>query len=66
MIKKSENKSDIKKIKEDILSLKKTLMNLNFQKSTGQLEKTSTIRKTKKEIAKNKMRVHMILGGKDA
>ena len=66
MIKKSENKSDIKKIKEEILSLKKNLMNLNFQKSTGQLEKTSTIRKTKKEIAKNKMKVHMILGGKDA
>ena len=66
MIKKSENKTDIKKIKEEIISLKKTLLNLNFQKSTGQLEKTSTIRKTKKEIAKNKLKVHLILGGKDA
>ena len=66
MIKKSENKTDIKKIKDEILNLKKTLMNLNFQKSTGQLEKTSSIRKTKKEIAKNKLKVHSILGGKNA
>ena len=66
MIKKSENKTDIKKIKDEIINLKKTLMNLNFQKSTGQLEKTSTIRKTKKEIAKNKLKVHSILGGKNA
>ena len=66
MIKKSENKTDIKKIKDEIINLKKTLMNLNFQKSTGQLEKTSSIRKTKKEIAKNKLKVHSILGGKNA
>ncbi len=41
-----------KKIKEDLLNLKKTLMNLNFQKSSGQLEKTSKIKDTKKQIAR--------------
>ena len=41
-----------KKIKDEILNLKKTLMNLNFQKSSGQLEKTSKIKDTKKQIAR--------------
>ena len=39
---------EIKKINEmrsEIINLKKTLMNLKFQKSTGQLEKTSQIKK---------------------
>jgi large subunit ribosomal protein L29 len=43
---------DNKKIKDEILNLKKTLMNLNFQKSSGQLEKTSRIKDTKKQIAR--------------
>ena len=43
---------DNKKIKDEILSLKKTLMNLNFQKSSGQLEKTSKIKDAKKQIAR--------------
>tara|TARA_Y100001935_G_scaffold17441_1_gene12919 strand:+ start:652 stop:846 length:195 start_codon:yes stop_codon:yes gene_type:complete len=43
---------DNKKIKDEILNLKKTLMNLNFQKSSGQLEKTSKIKDTKKQIAR--------------
>ena len=43
---------DNKKIKDEILNLKKTLMNLNFQKSSGQLEKTSMIKNTKKQIAR--------------
>ena len=41
---------DDKKIKDEILNLKKTLMNLNFQKSSGQLEKTSKLK-----IQKNKL-----------
>ena len=45
---------DNKKIKDEILNLKKTLMNLNFQKSSGQLEKTSKIKDTKKQIARLK------------
>ena len=43
---------DDKKIKEEIISLKKTIMNLNFQKSSGQLEKTSKIKDAKKQIAR--------------
>ena len=45
---------DNKKIKDEILNLKKTLMNLNFQKSSGQLENTSRIFKVRKLIAKIK------------
>ena len=45
---------DIKKIRSEINGLKKSLLNYRFQKSTGQLEKTSEIRKTRKKIAKLK------------
>ena len=34
-----------KKMRSEILELRKTLLNLKFQKSTGQLEKTAEIRK---------------------
>ena len=57
---------DYKKIKDEILSLKKTLMNLNFQKSSGQLEKTSKIRDTKKQIARIKTKLSNMNGGKNA
>ncbi len=48
------NKTDInfKKIQEEILNLKKSLLNLRFQKFSGQLEKTSQIKSTKKQIAR--------------
>ena len=55
-----------KKIKDEILSLKKTLMNLNFQKSSGQLEKTSRIKDTKKQIAKLNTKLSNINGEKNA
>ena len=54
MIKKIEKTKDLKKIKEEILNLKKSLINFQFQKSTGQLEKTSNIKKTRKNIAQLK------------
>ena len=57
---------DDKKIKDEILSLKKTLMNLNFQKSSGQLEKTSKIKDTKKQIARLNTRLSNINGEKNA
>ena len=57
---------DDKKIKEEILSLKKKLMNLNFQKSSGQLEKTSNIKETKKQIARLNTRLSNINGEKNA
>ena len=57
---------DSKKIKDEILNLKKTLMNLNFQKSSGQLEKTSRIKDTKKQIARLNTKLSNINGDKNA
>ena len=54
MIKNNEKLKDKNKIQEEILSLKKSIMNFNFQKSTGQLEKTSNLRKSKKDLARLK------------
>ena len=58
---KNKNITD-KKILDEILNHKKTLLNLNFQKSSGQLEKTSNIRKTKKEIARLKTKLANLNG----
>ena len=55
-----------KKIKDEILNLKKILMNLNFQKSSGQLEKTSKIKDTKKQIARLNTRLSYLNGEKNA
>ena len=61
------NKStDIKKIKSEISTLKKSLLNFKFQKSTGQLEKTSNIKKAKKNIAKLKFMIAKSIGEKNA
>ena len=57
---------DVNKIKEEIINLKKTILNLNFQKSTGQLQKTSEISKNKKNIARLKMEINKINGDKNA
>ena len=57
---------DDKKIKDEILNLKKTLMNLNFQKSSGQLEKTSKIKDAKKQIARLNSKLSNINGEKNA
>ena len=51
MKKKTNKLIDIKENRIELYSLRKSLLNLNFQKSTGQLEKTSEIKKTKKKIA---------------
>jgi len=49
---KKQNKSkDSIKIFADLNSARKSLLNFKFQKATGQLEKTSQIRETKKKIA---------------
>ncbi len=55
-----------KKIKDEILSLKKSLLNLNFQKSSGQLEKTSKIKDAKKQIAVLKTKLSNLSGDKNA
>ena len=55
-----------KKIEEEIISLKKTILNLSFQKFSGQLEKTSEIKKSKKEIARLKTQISNVKGDKNA
>ena len=60
---------DIKKIKElnsEILILKKSLLNLKFQKSTGQLEKTSEIKNVRTKIARLKTEMSKIYGENNA
>ena len=42
------------------------IMNLNFQKSSGQLEKTSKIKDTKKQIARLKTQLSNFNGEKNA
>jgi ribosomal protein L29 len=55
----TKNKNiDNKKIRSEINGLKKTLLNFKFQKTSGQLEKTSQIKKTKKEIARLKTSIN--------
>ena len=54
------------KIQEDILNLKKTLLNLNFQKFSGQLEKTAQIKNAKKQIARLKTKLSNVGGENNA
>ena len=51
MAKKISKITDSKKIISELNSARKSLLNLRFQKATGQLEKTSEIKKTRKKIA---------------
>ena len=48
---KKVEKLDLKKIKSEIENLKISLLNLKFQKATGQLEKTSELKKIRRKIA---------------
>ena len=48
---KKVKKLDLKKINSEIEDLKKSLLNLKFQKATGQLEKTSELKKIRRKIA---------------
>ena len=57
---------NIKKSNEEILNLKKTIMNLNFQKSSGQLEKTSKIKEARKQLARLKTKISISKGESDA
>ena len=54
------------KLKEEILNLKKNLLNLNFQKYSGKLEKTGQIKYTKKQIARLKTKQNINNGDKNA
>ena len=57
---------DLTKNRSEIIMLKKSLLNYNFQKSSGQLEKTSEIRKAKKKIAQLKTEINNSKRGSDA
>ena len=48
---KKVKKLDLKKTKSEIEDLKKSSLNLKFQKATGQLEKTSELKKIRRKIA---------------
>ena len=54
---KKVKKLDLKKMKSEIEDLKKSLLNLKFQKATGQLEKTSEIKKIRRKIASLKTNI---------
>ena len=64
MNKKSPLNND--KIQDEILTLKKTLLNLSFQKFSGQLEKTSQIKNARRQIARLKTKLSNNNGDKNA
>ena len=66
MINKSKKTIDIKKLRSEVVDLKKTLLNLKFQKSIGQLEKTSEIKKTRKKISELKFSLSKNIGETNA
>tara|TARA_B100000965_G_C18884456_1_gene453357 strand:- start:170 stop:361 length:192 start_codon:yes stop_codon:yes gene_type:complete len=61
-----DNLKKINSLKSEVLILKKSLMNLKFQKSTGQLEKTSSIKNARIKIARLKTEISKINGEKNA
>ena len=65
-MKATSKKINLKNLRSDINSYKKSLLNLKFQKSTGQLEKTSAIKKTRKKIASLKTSINLQQGKQDA
>ena len=62
----SPKKIEDNKVRSEINGLKKSLLNFRFQKSTGQLEKTSQIRKIRKKIARLKTEINKNKGDKNA
>ena len=62
----AEKIKNLKEIKSEIVILKKSLMNLKFQKSTGQLEKTSEIKIVRHKIARLKTQISKINGENNA
>ena len=62
----ADKSKNLKEIKSEIVLLKKSLMNLKFQKSTGQLEKTSEIKNVRHKIARLKTQISKINGENNA
>ena len=63
---KKQNSGDLSKMRAEVVNLKRSLMNLKFQKSTGQLEKTAEIKKTRLKIARLKTNMSQVTGEKNA
>ena len=63
---KKQNSSDLSKMRAEVVNLKRNLMNLKFQKSTGQLEKTAEIKKTRLKISRLKTNMSQVIGEKNA
>mgnify|MGYP001477744003 CR=1 FL=1 len=66
MSKNKLTKKESDKIKIEIGNLKKNILNLRFQKATGQLEKTSEIKKARRKIARLKTDISSINGETNA
>ena len=66
MSKNKLTKKESDKIKIEIGNLKKNILNLRFQKATGQLEKTSEIKKVRRKIARLKTDISSINGETNA
>ena len=62
----TSKKINLKNLRSDTDSLKKTLLNLYFQKSTGQLENTSLIKKSRRKIASLKTSFNQQKGKQNA
>ena len=62
----SDSLKKIKQLKLEVIDLKKSLLNLKFQKSTGQLEKTSEIKNLRAKIARLKTEISKKYGEKNA
>ena len=58
------SKLEIKDLKDKISSLRKESLNLRFQKSSGQLDKTARISVVKKQFARIKTAINMKLKGR--
>jgi ribosomal protein L29 len=61
-----DSSKTIKNLKLEVVILKKSLLNFKFQKSTGQLEKTSQIKKARIKIARLKTEMSKIYGENNA
>tara|TARA_Y100000741_G_scaffold355000_1_gene329910 strand:+ start:559 stop:759 length:201 start_codon:yes stop_codon:yes gene_type:complete len=66
MAKKKQNKLDIKEISKEVSEYRKELLNLRFQKSSGQLQNTSQFKKIRKKIAQSLTTLKNIEGEKNA
>jgi len=66
MAKKKEIKLDVKEISKQISEYRKELLNLRFQKSSGQLQNTSQFKKIRKKIAQSLTILNTIQGEKNA